>query len=89
MKLLLDRGADIHAWNDQALYWAAWNGHPETVKLLLDRGAKFMLNDNALYSAAKYGHTETVKLLLDRGATITPEIIKWRKKAEIQKFLPY
>ena len=39
VKLLLDRGARIHAGNDDALYWAAWAGHPETVKVLLSHGA--------------------------------------------------
>ena len=43
VKNALDNGADIHANNDEALYWAAWNGHTETVKVLLDRGQIFML----------------------------------------------
>jgi ankyrin repeat protein len=33
--LLLDRGANIHADNDNALEWAAENRHTETVALLL------------------------------------------------------
>ena len=52
---------------------AAMNGHIETVKVLLDRGADIHANnDGALHLAAKYGNTETVKLLLKYGATITP-----------------
>ena len=57
VKLLLDRGAKIHANNDDALSWAAWNalGLPSGRE---PRRAKT--------------HTETVKLLLEKGATITP-----------------
>ena len=39
VKAALQNGADIHAWNDQALYVAVVNGHTETAKLLLDQGA--------------------------------------------------
>ena len=35
---LLDRGADIHAEDDDALRWAAGYGHTATVALLLKRG---------------------------------------------------
>ena len=75
VKLLLDRGARIHANNDAALRLAAEYGHIETVKVLLDRGARIHANNvEALYWAAMYGYTEIVKVLLDRGATITPNI---------------
>ena len=40
MKLLLDRGADIHGRNDSVLRSAVLNGHPETVRLLLMRGPR-------------------------------------------------
>ena len=71
VKLLLDRGADIHAEDDQALLNAAENGNTEIVKLLLDRGADIhAVNDAALRYTAMKGRTETVKLLLDRGARI-------------------
>jgi hypothetical protein len=68
----LDRGANIHALDDDnALRYAAENGHIETVKLLLDRKADIhAMDDYALRYAAHNGHTETVKLLLDRGANI-------------------
>ena len=63
--------ADINAHNDYALLSAALKGHTETVKLLLDRGAKIhALNDLALKWAARNGHIETIKLLLDRGANL-------------------
>ena len=87
MKLLLDRGADIHALDDIALRYAAFYRRAETVKLLLDRGADIhAMNDSALDSAAYFGYLEIVKLLLDRGAIITPymlnviEIVRLLKK---------
>lgn len=67
----LNQGADIHAGNDQALRDASWNGHTETVKILLDRKADIHAgNDQALRNAAINGHTDVVKLLLDRKADI-------------------
>ena len=38
----LELGADVHAWFDFALRWAAENGHTETVKFLLENGPIFM-----------------------------------------------
>src|SRR3990172_8474336 len=71
VKEVLDRGADIHAENDQALRWAAEKGYLDVVKLLLDRGADIHAeNDYALRLAAEYGQLDVVKLLLDRGANI-------------------
>jgi hypothetical protein len=34
VKLLLDKGADVHAENNYALIWARAYGHTETVKVL-------------------------------------------------------
>ena len=67
--LLLDRGADVHAYGDQAIFCAAGNGRLETATLLLDRGAdpnRFVLR--ALKVARDHGHHEIVALLLARGA---------------------
>ncbi len=68
---LLKLGANIHAYNDHALRWAARNGHSDVVKLLLDRGADVhAYNDEALRSAADKGHADVVKLLLEHGADV-------------------
>jgi len=68
---LIKEGADVHAYDDQALRLAAENGHTETVELLLDRGADVhAYDDQALRCAALNGHTDTVAMLLDRGADV-------------------
>ena len=75
VKLLLNRGANLHALNDEAIINAAENGHTETVKLLLQHHADVHAgNGYPLYWAAIKGNPEMVKLLLEKGATITPFI---------------
>jgi ankyrin repeat protein len=53
---------------------AAWNGHLEIVKLLLEHGAdvnaKMEGLGTALHLAASNGHLEIVKLLLENGADV-------------------
>lgn len=44
VRLLLERGADVHAYNDLALRWASRMGHLDIVKLLLERGANVHAN---------------------------------------------
>ncbi|KAJ3285200.1 hypothetical protein HK104_009595 [Borealophlyctis nickersoniae] len=58
VKLLLDKGADVHYRHDIALRYAAANGHVETVQCLLDNGADVnaygmnqLLGSNALTMA--------------------------------------
>lgn len=64
--MFLDRGADIHADNDLALIWASQNGHAETVRLLLNRGANVDANDNM---ALKLAYNDaTREILLEYGA---------------------
>jgi ankyrin repeat protein len=60
---------------------AAINGHPEMVKLLLDRGVDATVPNNdrwmPLYAAANNGHREVVRLLFDRrgGVQITEGVV--------------
>ncbi len=75
VRLLLEKGADIHATNNfghTSLMWAAMDGHTDTVRLLLDWGADMnhrdKWRDTALIKAAWKGHVDIVKLLLRRGA---------------------
>lgn len=59
---------------DTPLIEAAYNGHVEIVKLLIDRGADVNLKGEAwygpLHAAALGGHVEVVKLLLQHGADV-------------------
>ena len=43
VEFLVDHGANIHAQNDQALIYAAWNGSVPVVEFLVNQGATFML----------------------------------------------
>jgi len=91
VKVLLDAGADVHAWDDGALRWASENGHAEVVKLLIDAGADVhALNDYALRMASDRGHAEVVKLLKQHGAKLVNESIKHltgRTEQELQPMM--
>ncbi|MFA5119176.1 MAG: ankyrin repeat domain-containing protein [Candidatus Omnitrophota bacterium] len=71
---MLDQGIDVDALlvDRSALFYASQNGHADTVKLLLDRGANPNLKDSMgvspLRLAAEGGHLEIVNLLLAHGA---------------------
>jgi hypothetical protein len=69
-RALLAVGADVHAWNDDALRQASKNGHAETVRILLTVVDVHAVRDMALYMAGLWGHTETVKMLLAAGADV-------------------
>ena len=57
------------------LMWAADNGHPEVVEVLVDGGAQLDLQNSggrtALWNAAYGDHPAVVRLLVDRGADQT------------------
>jgi ankyrin repeat protein len=74
--LLLDRGADINARDNDTLatplhHAASW-GRTEVLKLLIDRGADLNLKNKAgqtpLRSAVANEQKETAQLLRQRGA---------------------
>lgn len=71
---LLARGANIHAINSlgiNALHLAAGQGHNDTCRLLLERGADVNAGrESALRRATLRGHTHTCRLLLECGADI-------------------
>jgi Ankyrin repeats (3 copies) len=72
LQFLMDRGADIHVYDDIALRWAAEHGQVNAVVFLLDHGADIhSLDDAALREAVSFGKLEVVRLLLDRGADIS------------------
>ncbi|KAJ8877971.1 hypothetical protein PR048_022434 [Dryococelus australis] len=73
---LLDLGADIDARGSMGrstpLIWATYSDHPETVRLLTERGAALNATNNegntALHIAARDGFLVTVKILVEAGA---------------------
>ena len=70
IELLLEYGAD----GSNALLAASVIGHTETVKILLDHGAKVNMQNvdgwSALMGASLEGHSAIVQLLLDHGAQV-------------------
>ena len=64
VKLALDKGADVHVFEDEPLLAASENGHTDIVKLLLDRGADVHAkNDLSLQWAEHNEHTEVANFL--------------------------
>jgi hypothetical protein len=83
VQTLLANGADVHARNNLALYWAAMCGHTETVEALLANGADVHAQeDAALRWAAYHGHTETVKALARH--IFGPNAWRGKSRAEIE-----
>lgn len=64
VKRELEAGADVHYWNDYALWISSDGGHTEIVKLLLNAGANSHASGGFALIAAKHNnHTEVVKIL--------------------------
>ena len=65
VKSLIIEGAIVHAWDDEALRYAAERGHLEIVKYLVEEcGANVHAKDDyALHLAADRGHLGIVKYL--------------------------
>jgi ankyrin repeat protein len=53
VKYLVEHGADIHIWEDEALRVASFNGHLEVVKYLLLQGADIKMLSNTTISSLK------------------------------------
>ncbi len=60
VELCLKLGVDIHALEDHSLRWASHNGHTDTVRLLLDKGAN---KDKALAWLKRNNRTQAYKTL--------------------------
>lgn len=88
-RLILDAARDSEEdlrWGNKRRYWinslseaqpihlAAWTGHLNTIKLLIEAGAKAdattKSNARALFLAARNGHLDVVKFLLASGAKV-------------------
>lgn len=76
MAVFVAHGANVNAMNpsrEQPLMHAAWQGHREAVRWLLDRGARINrpgLEWSALHYAVFAGHQDVVNTLIARGADI-------------------
>ena len=80
-KYLYENGADITAWDNDAVRRAARNGYPAIVKYLHENGADITAGDNyAVRYAASCGHLEVVMYLYGKGADITADnngAVRW------------
>lgn len=80
---LLESGVNVDTEDNKhhatALMWAAHEGYPDIVRLLIEHGAEIdkrkATNETALWFAAQKGHLEAVKVLVQHGADIN--IIGW------------
>jgi ankyrin repeat protein len=72
VKKIIREGADIKRYGNTALMVAAYNGHEETVKLLIeeveDINAKSIFGVTALECAVKRHHGDIIDLLIEKGA---------------------
>jgi uncharacterized protein len=81
-ELLEGDAALANAWSEDGftpVHFAAFFGHPDAAKLLIERGAdlearskneQFALDAAALHSAAAAGQLEVCRILLDAGADV-------------------
>jgi hypothetical protein len=60
--VLMIRGVDVRAHDDEALLWASYMGHSEMVSFLLVAGADAKTNPESIAWAAAYGETDIVKV---------------------------
>jgi hypothetical protein len=63
---------DVSGWTP--LHWAAYNGHVEITRLLLQNGAEVNARSNEVYTplhcAAIHGHVDILHLLVENGADL-------------------
>jgi ankyrin repeat protein len=65
IKVLIEQGADIHAWNDHFLSVSVQSGNLEVVKLLVENGVSIYSNDAiALRLSAANDYLDIVKYLI-------------------------
>ncbi len=75
---LLENGSGVDTEDEKlhatALMWAAHEGHPDIVKLLIEHGASInkrkKSGETALWFAAQQGRFESLKVLVKNGADI-------------------
>jgi Ankyrin repeats (3 copies) len=60
---------------DYVMDKAAYGGHMEIVKLMIEKGARYF--DDAMRFAAKEGHMEIVKLMIEKGTAMFDDAMYW------------
>ncbi len=74
VSMMVSKGGDVHAFDDDALNLASQNGHLDVVKYLIEKGADIHVqNNSALIWASGKGNLEVVKYLVEQGANIHVE----------------
>lgn len=64
---ILKHGADVHATNDDALFYSAMGGYANIVNMLLDNGADINAQERgAILWPARNGHNDVIDLCLKR-----------------------
>ncbi|XP_031636939.1 26S proteasome non-ATPase regulatory subunit 10-like [Contarinia nasturtii] len=85
----IEKVANVNAkdWKNETLHGAAENGHTNTLKFLIEKGANVdAKNENKetpLHKAAWNGQTDAVKILLESGANVNAE--DWLNKTPLHK----
>lgn len=71
VKFLVENGVDVHSHEDNALRWAANNGHNEIAIYLIEKGADISAkNNSALRYTAYKGNQELFSYLVNQGAPL-------------------
>jgi ankyrin repeat protein len=74
VEYLMEKGADVHAYNDAALRYSAVNGHLDVVKYLVKNGANINIDVKdvalVLVEVVMEGHFDILKYLIENGADI-------------------
>ena len=92
-KFLLQKGADIDAWQGDALISSAEHGHLDMVKFLVENGADIHArNDHAFVNASAGGHLEIVKYLVEKGADVEKRAgiaLEWAELGDHKEVVDY
>ena len=69
IKNIIEKGVDVNAYDNEALFNALQNGRLDIAKYLIEKGSDLNRVKNcALYSCAINAHFETVKYLIENDA---------------------
>ena len=71
VKLLIEKGANIHANDNYSLKYASVFGYLNIIKLLIEKGADIHANnDYTLRISSRFGYLNIIKYLIEKGADI-------------------